>query len=260
MRSISKRIIATLIAMVMLAVCVPQKVEAKTYYSYEKIPLNQKTSWTTTKKREISNKGEDSCLKYYAYKISVPANGYVKVDVKFPDTYRGLYINTELKKNKDYANHTYDSYYTEDYTNATFYRVLPKGTYYFINYDSYKIRWKFIKTPDSSNYCRVKAKKLTSGKKETIVFSDGYEYDRWYKVVLNKKKPITVNIKGLDGDYTDNFKVYSSKGENIPCPELDINKYRTRSLAKGTYYIKVAQYNSGDPIRKINRIQTLSWK
>ena len=72
--------------------------------------------------------------------------------------------------------------------------MIPKGTYYLWSSEPIKIRWSFIKAPNPSNYCKAKAKKLSSGKKETVVFNDNYEYPRWYKISLTKRKTITIIV------------------------------------------------------------------
>lgn len=92
---------------------------------------------------------------------------------------------------------------------------------------------------------------------------DGYEYDRWYRVVLNKKKPLTINLKSLDNDINPQFCVYNSDGNHINCPELVTNKnYRTATLPKGTYYIRIRHFYYGENLwgNSNSRIIQFSWK
>ncbi len=250
-----KRLFVALIAFIVVFGCIPaQRVEAKDYYSYESVPL-ESNKWITTREFTQQYKNNNIYHKYYAYKITVPANGYLKVDVKFQEENNEVDILSSIKKN------TYDYYtdlYSSDSKNKTFYVVMSKGTYYFVNRLPCKIRWKFIQSKNPTNSCRAKSKKIASNKKEMVVFNHGYEFSRWYKVVLKKRQPITVNLRCLDGDSsTEDFDVYKSTGESVNCPPLvDYKTYRTTILPKGTYYINIKH----DPWGLDKRIMNFSWK
>jgi hypothetical protein len=259
-RHFVKRLFVALIAFIVVCECMPvQKVEAKRINSYKTVQLKQKT-WGVFQYNNIIN---DS-YKYKMIKINVPANGYVKLETKKQgSTVIEIYHKSRLKKNDD----IYPD--TNLYDHKTYYRLLKKGDN-FLTVGLYlsdatskstniKIRWTFIKASNPSNSCRAKAKKIASSKKETIVFNDGYEYSRWYKIVLKKRQPITVNLKCLDdgGSSSEDFDVYNSSGESIHCPPLvDYKTYRTTILPKGTYYINIKH----DPWETGNRIMNFSWK
>ncbi len=269
MKSIVKKIMAAVLAMMMLTLCIPQTVEAKDSYSYEVTSLKQ-NKWITLKSQTSEG---DGIVKCYMYKMSVPANGYVKIESSNADVYVG--INTELKKNT----HPSDLSRSNLKNNNIYYRVLPKGACYIYKMyggsETTRIRWSFIKASNPSNFCRAKARKLGSGKKETIVFNEEYEYDRWYKITLKKTKPITVYLKGIDDEVsTDDFCVYTSKGARINCPEYETGKsFRTPIQKKGTYYIRITKRDPSEVYsydyatdkniwgwNRKGRIRTLSWK
>ncbi len=243
-----KRLFVALIAVIM-TICIPHKAEAKANYKYNIYDL-KKNVWTTLK----GNGYDGITTTYNLYKISVPQNGYITIN---RGKYDDIYFYKASIKTKGAIGSAYKSLYI-DRKNIF---VLPKGDYYLNVSEDSKIKWNFTKASNTTNYCRAKAKQLANGKKETVVFNDGYEFDRWYKVVLKKKKPLTVNLKALDMDLSKSFCVYNSDGEKINCPELISKKtYRTASIPKGTYYVKIKFTASSLWDEYEPRIVQFSWK
>ena len=62
------------------------------------------------------------------------------------------------------------------------------------------LKWSFTKINHKSNYYRAKAASLKKGKKAAVVFDYGYEYAKWYKIKLTKKKKIFVYTKWKETD------------------------------------------------------------
>ncbi len=255
-----KRVLIIVLSVVMLAVCIPHKAEAKTLYRYNITKVKQ-NKWFSAKSVSYDYKSNNPLQTFNLYRIAVPANVYVTFERDKKDSSIWVFDETLKTRGQLDTSSFFDFYYGDDRP-TKFSVVLPKGSYYlYVNLDT-KLRWSAIKVSDYSNFCRVKARKLVSGKKETIVFADGYEYDRWYKVILKKKKPLTVNLKSLDVNRAKTFYVYDSKGNQIQCPELTTNtSYRTASIPKGTYYIRVKhEDNSSLWNSSYARIVQFSWK
>ena len=143
---------------------------------------------------------------------------------------------------------------------------LKAGTYYLRGggtYGAYKFKYtvKAVNI-DPGNYCKAKAKTLSSGTTTTICVPDGYQYYRWYKAKTTTKKTLVVTFKNLmDTDITDypDFYVYDSSGTKINMVHGDGYIYKSaKTLPVGTYYIRVnavQSYSSTDLF-----LYTLSWK
>ncbi len=258
MRNVFKRTIVSMIAAVMLVVMVPHSAEAKNIYGYKATELKQNT-WAATKPYSYKKEGSDWHFTYDALKVTVPSDGYVKIDSK--DKNDEIFISkaSELVKFQ---------YTVKLSGSTTYYRVIPKGTYlmWTDNKDSgINVRFKFVKSADAGNYDRTRATSVASGKKTTVVFTDGHEYSKWYKIKLNKKKAITISTNIMDENTAgikDYMKVFSSNGTEVKLTEKVKNKtYQSKTLNKGTYYIKIDYpYSWSDPWSNHARIQSFSWK
>lgn len=251
-----KRLYFAIVVIFVLAIFIPAKAEAVNTYSYTITDLPQ-NKWMARKENVYANSTNNYHAKYNVFKIKAPSNGYIKIESNDSDSY--IYSFLRLPKDTSPFNDYYGCFHGEN----EYYAVVPSGTSYLhTDGTSNKIRWSFIKASNPSNNCRSKAKPLAKNKKETIVFNDGYEYSRWYKVTLKKKQPLTVNLKCLDSN--DNiFQVFSSKGEEINCPPLiGYKTYRTMILPKGTYYIRIGMGRNWDdnPWESEGRIKEFSWK
>ncbi|MDO5133883.1 MAG: hypothetical protein Q4D81_13035 [Eubacteriales bacterium] len=260
--SLKHRILQQFVCLAMaVIICsgfIPLRAEASTKYVYKITTLKQNT-YVTAKgdKSDYNDKTDSYTDTYYLYKITVPANGYVKIQTTNSSKY--IYIYRSINKN-EYIGHS--DRIRECYDSKIYYQALPKGTYYIYADSGTKFKWSFVKCKNPSNYCRSRAATLAAGKKTTIVINPGYEYDRWYKVVLKKKKTITVTIKILDDNYRSDFYLYDSKGSRVNCPYLTTDSYRTAILPKGKYYIRILAIDKysdayGD---FTGRISQLMWK
>ena len=238
-RSAVKQLACFLLAVIITVGFVPLPAQASTTkYNYKITTLKQK-KWVTAK-GNTSNYNQDKDAwtdTYYLYKISVPANSFIRVDSKSKSKTIRIYKSINMKDNP----YNSDSiFYLDD---ATLYRrVLPRGAYYILADEGTTFRWQSATTKNPTNFCRARAAKLKAGYKKWEVFNYGYEFDRWYRISLTSRKPITVTMKQMDIRWGVNFKVYNSRGYSITCNELNDTNYRTAVLSKGTYYIRVGRY------------------
>ena len=239
-RSAVKQLACFLLAVIITVGFVPLPAQASTKkYNYKITTLKQK-KWVTAKDYTYNyNQDKDvTTYTYQLYKITVPANSFIRIDSKNKsDDYYGIYIFKSLNRNKPY----YSQANYIDYYNVNIYRqVLPKGTYYIYADAGTTFKWQSTTTKNPTNFCRSRSARLKAGYKKWEVFNYGYEFDRWYRISLTARKPITITMKDIAEDYgDDNFSIYNSRGYKVSCNELSDTNYRTTVLPKGTYYIRV---------------------
>lgn len=225
-----KRLVCIALAIVLFSGFVPLKTEAADKkYAYKIINLKQNTN-ATIKDYYWDRNTFTTCL----YKITVPANGYITIQTNGSSSSFRIYKT--IKRNKP----IYESENMAFCSGKKSYLVLPKGVYYIYSADEgKKIKWNFTKSKNPKNFCMVKAKTLAPKKKIKLVFNHKYEFARWYKIKLAKRKTITLTLKGLDGSSYNDFEIFDSQRQEINCPRLTDTSYRTETLPKGTYYIRI---------------------
>ena len=234
-RHVMKHLLCIALTVVITAGFVPLRTEAyTTKYVYKFISLKQNKYVTSRENTDYYNERTDTGIEtFYLHKISVPANGYIRINANSTgdiDIYK-----TINKKKSLYESEAIKSLYGK----KVYFEVLPKGTYY-INADrGVKFKWSFVKVQGGSNYCRARAWKLAAGKVRTEVFNYGQEYDRWYMISLPRKSTITVTYSVEQSE--PEFTVYNSHGVRLNCPSLTNRSWRTPLLAKGIYYIRISR-------------------
>jgi hypothetical protein len=255
-RSAVKQLACFLLAVMITAAFVPLPAQAYTQkYNYKVTTLKQK-KWVTAKGNTYKYNQDKytNTYTYYVYKISVPANSFIRIDSK--NKSNSIYIYKSFNKNS-YPSDSIASFYD----NNIYRCVLPKGTYY-INADrGTTFKWQSTTTKNPTNFCRSRSARLRAGYKKWEVFNYGYEFDRWYRISLTARKPITVTMKQM-GEYVwgIDFSIYNSRGYSVTCNELNDTNYRTAVLPKGTYYIRVyfSDYEAYDSIN--GRIAQFWWR
>ncbi len=271
MKNIMKRTFAAILAVTMLAVLVPNTALAANYtnyYTFKSIDLAQK-QWAKTNKYSYKVKNKDCTFTYETLKINVPEDGYVKLESK--STATNICLSDSLKPGKVYTDNQYRNNICKYMLSGskTYNMVLPKGTYYLYadKKGTMEVKYTFKASENTKNYDRASATKLNRNKKTTIVFNDGHEYSRWFKVKVSSKKKITITLKQLDGNkidkVTDYFTVFGPTGKKIKCSKTSGNNYKTsEALAAGKfYYIRVDYPFFWDaPWTDTARIWELSWK
>lgn len=265
-RKALQHLLCITLAIIITAGFIPMSASAYSAYSdaytYRINTLGQKKTVTQKTTTEFYYDDSTNTLfsTFYMYKINVPANGYLRIASSASS--KEIRIYKSINKNKDI--------YSQDYIislcgSRAYYKILPRGYYYIQADQGTKFSWSFNRNK-TINYCRARASSLKAGAKTRIFFTYGYECDRWFKVSLTRNKTITVTFNQLDPDpnwIQSEFAVYDSRGYIVNCPALPKTKtsYRTGTLRKGTYYIRVRKYNSqGESNKYTGRIVQIMWR
>lgn len=255
-RSAVKQLACFLLAVIITVGFVPLPAQAYTQkYNYKVTTLKQK-KWVTAKGNTCNyNQDKDTHTDtYYLYKISVPANSFIRIDSK--NKSNSIYIYKSFNKNSSPS----DSI-ASFYDNNIYRCVLPKGTYYIYAEEGTTFKWQSSTSKNPTNFCRSRAARLKAGYKKLEVFNYGYEYSRWYRISLTARKPITITIKNIDDGYSGRvFSVYNSRGYRVTCNELNDTNYRTAVLPKGTYYIRVNRNEYSEYDEVCDRIYQFWWR
>ena len=261
-RNALKQLICIALVVVITSGFIPLRASAYSdTYTYRITSLGQKK--TVTQKGDIERYNDNTytyAYTYYMYKINVPANGYLRIASSASS--KAITIYKSIDKTKE-INWQYENNVATLKGSRVYYRILPRG-YYYIQADAgTKFNWSFNRKKTVYNYCRARASSLKAGAKTGIFFTCGYEYDRWYKVSLTRNKTITVTFNRLDTDYDNlnDFEVYDYTGKKVNCPELTKTSYRTGTLRRGTYYIRVSRNRYRDEDYEYSgRIVQLMWR
>ncbi len=245
--------------------------------AYKNAGTLQLKTWSALKQMTSDNKAVGATQTYHVFKLTVPSDGYLKIEQKPKDTpwttakiYSNIYVYKKFPKNgsSPIGDQLYDTAFASEES-----RYVPvlKGTYYISSSDAATIRITHTKAQvRNDNYCRALAKTIKSKQKVTIVDLEGYETDRWYKINLTKDKKITITLKTLgihqttQGDNLNrgDFRLYNS-GKTIQkiTPKGDYKTFTTEKLPKGTYYLRIYfGAGSNNDIQERERIRTLTWK
>lgn len=233
-----KHLVFIALAVIISVGFVPLQVSASSNtYNYRITALDQKKTITQKKDIKSYNASTDSyAYTHYLYKINVPANGYLRIASS--NSSKNINIYKSINKNK-HINSSEEL--VSLYGSRVYYRILPKGYYYIHADPGTKFNWSFNRKKAVYNYCMAKASPLKAGVKTGIFFTFGYEYDRWYKFSLTKNKAITLTFHRLDPEDSilNGFILYDSRGNRVKCPYDNGSNYRTGTLRKGTYYIRI---------------------
>lgn len=257
-RSAVKQLACFLLAVIITVGFVPLPAQASTTkYNYKITTLKQK-KWVTAKENTYNS--DTNTYTYYLYKITVPANSFIRIDSKNKSyDYYGIYIFKSLNRNKPYHSQANSI----DYYTVNIYRqVLPKGTYYIYADEGTTFKWQSTTTKNPTNFCRSRSARLKAGYKKTEVFNTGYEFDRWYRISLTARKPLYVTMKQIDEYGSIDFSVFNSRGFKVSCNSLGNSNYRTAVLPKGTYYIRVyfGDYEGYNSFNGRGRIVQFWWR
>lgn len=214
-------------------------VNAKNYYTFEQ----------TYDKRTEETVYTDV---YNQYKLVIPADGYIRVNMKGRNDTGS--INGFSKTKAYYDKHSYElipiyfSLHQEDIRNGKNIIPINKGTYYIEVYfagdgtDTLPFSYSFKKVAFPANHSRAKAQTLKRGKKVEICQLPKKNYSRWFKIKLTKKQAIT-----FWSDQGDNVVVFNEDLERLSIKragEKSIKYSTTQKLPKGTYYLKMKHARS----------------
>ena len=267
MKKLAKQFLALMFVLILALGVFPQKAEAAYYLQTKEYALGKNTTVSANKyTREYPN----SYDKYYYYKFTVKNTGYVKFSVSN--------ANASLRIYKSYKKNAIPSgNYVVSLTGMkTYYRVLPKGTYYlyYIGYNvpDIKVSYSFTKGKLTTNYSKNRAISLKAKATATIFEPYGDEFGKWYKFKATSNK-VTITTKVLDSNYSGvNFELRDSTGKSIDVSKYDskntvtdngnVRKLTRKGMVKGaTYYILISPYSSSYTDKYTDRrLITLSWQ
>lgn len=120
--------------------------------------------------------------------------------------------------------------------------ALAKGTYYLrFGYEvsegraTPQAKVAVQKPVNKANYSKSRALSLSAGKTVQIAQTSNNSYERWYKIRLNRKKPVAIRCNG----YIGSILLYDSGMNKISCSRNYLRIKSKKSLKAGTYYIRV---------------------
>lgn len=264
MKRICRRLLSMAMVLCLVACFAPLTVQAKTQYHTTTHTLKQK-EWVTCKGVQDSDKYE---AEYHAYKMSVPAGGYVRVYINTNKSVarrsRPVLLN-KIVQNKILFD--LDSIFDFGTSTTTYYLALEKGDYYFFGAEGIKVKWDFQKMSHLNNYCKAKAADQPSGKNTVLYFDYGYEHAQWFKVTLSKEQRISAFINALDNAYEPGMLILNNKLRMVKTSRIEnygAITLRTGLLPKGTYYIRVSRsdnyFEDESDTLDDGRIYSFTWK
>lgn len=217
-----------------------------TLYQYRKTVSSPGTllagKWAT----DYNYNGE--CL----YKIKVPSDGVIQIESGTDPNMKNetkLGLNTSLLNSKKKA--ISDANVSGD--GAQY--CVKKGTYYLKATNKngiVMVRYKFKKVKASKNTKKSKAAGMKKGKavKGILPVGESKKSGRWYKIVIPKKRKVSVTVNTLVGDGQKAYLYKKGKSKPIASGKKKLaymgknGKYAFKTrfpLDKGTYYLKVTK-------------------
>lgn len=223
----------------------------KYVYKSETLPEN---TWVTVKYYPVEYNADSISQIYKLYRITVPAGGYVNIQLQYSGSDFSIGAFKSITKDKPIEK-------SRSVMNAILYNreknlcwTARKGSYYLYprldTVSQVKLKWTFVKCSNTvTNYCMSRAKTLPQAKKSFVFFDYGTdEADRWFKVNLLENKRLSIYA-----DYIGSLSVFKPNGKNVKADYVIDNTnngtrfiYRTGTLPKGHYYIKVNGCREGD--------------
>ena len=223
---------------------------------YAPLPIPASTKWN----KYCYYLGTGIPYKAASFKVKVPSNGYLMMDL----------LDGDSKESINYKTSGYKGY--ERLTLKDFRRVIgvKKGTYTFYvkSYAAtFKIRVKFTPVKESKyGTSRKKARAIKKNKTAKALMITNAKKTHWYKFKNKKLQKVSVVIdtkisKGSSAGglkvtiYDKKRQIYTRKLYPGAKPlTVKLTSPSKKKLKKGTYYIKVESYNGG------NGYFTVKWK
>ena len=258
MKKCMKQLLCMAMALCIITCLAPRRADAYTKRYTSNITTLKQNTYVTAKGyvTNYNSSADTSTTTTYYYKITVPSGGYVTFNTNSKS--KGFYLFKTLNKSKTYYDNKNVGYL---YNYTSFYRVLPAGTYYIYGEKGLKFKWAFHKAATTTNYCRSRAAGLSTGKKTTVVFTRGYESGKWYRAALASKKTLTVYVNDLTRKSNLIVDVFNAAGVKISTSRVNDTTIRTKTLARGTYYIRLrpSDYYSANDYY-VGRMGTIMWR
>ncbi len=200
------------------------------------------------------------------YKIKVPSDGIIKIEAGIDPTtkyetktsFNTLLLNSKKKAISDVTVSGDGAQY-----------CVKKGTYYLkaTNKDGIVVaRYKFSKVKTLKNTKKSKAISIKKGKtaKGILLAGESKKESRWYKIVISKKRKVSITAKNLAGEgqkvylYKKGKSRLMASGSNELAYMGENGKYAFKTrfpLDKGTYYLKVTKKS-----KKASVYYSIRWK
>lgn len=204
------------------------------------------------------------------FKVKASSAGYITIDFPYgsagtKSTYKVKLMNSSKSKNLLKKTVTVGS--SKDWVT---YAAVPKGTYYVAvtssTDDWYAINLKATRVKENSGSSKSKAKSISKGgtKKGTVTVSQSSSAADWYKIKVGSNQKVFLDILTKTGGASGGIRVtvysgskkmgaaefYNSNDSESYAGSLElfttINGIKMNYLQKGTYYIKVTKYGSGN--------------
>lgn len=191
-----------------------------------------------------------------AYKLTLAQDSVVTVSWRNADKkslYAWTYANSACTGRSFCANNSSAVSGTNEY-------ALARGSYYIQMYDynnSSQLRFTVspVKKTGVTNYCAATAASLKAGKTVLVAQSADYCHARWFKVKQSKAKKLRVTTSSS----VYNITIYNSKMDTVPCSNSSGSIQSKDKLPKGTYYIKVGEFNTSALSFHRGRVFRLKW-
>lgn len=186
------------------------------------------------------------------HKVTIPKNGYMKVEGQREDNYG---FNIELCNGNKKSINPKKVYLSNSNGFTTYYGV-KKGTYY-IKVENisnpYKLRYIFASVSDQAGASKAKAVTIEKGKAKTglVYITDVKAKADWFKVKLTKKQTLKLTITSKYND-TLCYQVIPADSKTTLFNDTIRPKLGTQTISSsdklpaGTYYIKVTKNYSSD--------------
>lgn len=258
-----------------------QRVEAGTYYVVIGTQYNTDASayvsasyapagTTVTPKTGKNYYASNQKGKTRYFKVKASSAGYITIDFPYgsagtKSTYKVKLMNSS--KSKNLLKNTVTVGSSKDWVT---YAAVPKGTYYVAvtssTDDWYAINLKATTVKENSGSSKSKAKSISKGstKKGTVTVSQSSSAADWYKIKVGSNQKVFLDILTKTGGASGGVRVtvysgskkmgtaefYNSNDSESYAGSLElfttINGIKMNYLQKGTYYIKVTKYGSGN--------------
>lgn len=193
-----------------------------------------------------------NCKRSFLYKIKAPSDGIIQIESgSDPNMKEGtkLGLDTTLLNSKKKG--ISDAMVSGD--GAQY--CVKKGTYYLKASNSdgmVMFRYKFNKVKASKNIKQSKAVNIKKGKtvKGILPAGESKKGGRWYKIVIPKKRKVSITAKNLAGEGQKVYLYKKGKSKPIASGKKKLaymggnGKYAFKTrfpLDKGTYYLKVTK-------------------
>lgn len=221
--------------MIILSTC---QVSAKKINKTINLKQNKWVKLKKTKYKKVK-KGYDKY--FYFYKMSNPGEGYITLSFQKEKNSNECDIEVLRKRGGKYHFTGVGNLMFRFPIKGPVIIPVSKGNLYLRSWTDIKVKWKYTKIEQPSNYLPEKAISLKKGKKVKICQTPDYNFNRWFKIKLTKKQAITIVGDSVEV-FDENFLSYDTHdvGEFDDYSTDPWSKYTQVTddkLEPGTYYL-----------------------